>query len=177
MPMAAPRKAAMVIIDMAEGDRRKIAWGRGCAEEGILLLSKTVGSAVESGIPLVFVADEGHGAMLRELSTAAPGAPFFRKSLMSAFSSSEFRRHLDELNPDVLALAGWAAHLCVRASALDALREGFLVSFSEDLLFHRAGSPPHRMMDETELRLRSPMLIRHPDAHSLLAAIRPAKSV
>ena len=38
-------KAAVVVVDMAEEDRRKIAWGRGSAEEGIMKLSSVISSA------------------------------------------------------------------------------------------------------------------------------------
>ncbi len=176
--MSAQLKAAMVVVDMAEGDRRKISWARGCAEEGIILLSTTLRSAAELGIPAVFVADEGHGAILRELSEAAPGAPCFRKSLMSAFSSADFRRHLDMLNPDILVVAGWVSHLCVRDTATDAIREGFRVFTSGDLLFHRSGSPRHPVMEEAELRILASRFLLFPDAPSILAALAPvSKSV
>ncbi len=177
--MSAPRvKAAMVIVDMAEADRRKISWARGCAEEGLLLLSATLRSAADLGIPAVFVADEGHGAILRELSDAAPGAPCFRKSLMSAFSSADFRRHLDLLNPDMLIIAGWVSHLCVRDTVIDALGEGFRVFTSGDLLFHRSGSPQHPVMEEAELRILASRFLLFPDAQSILSALNmPSKSV
>ncbi len=177
--MSAPRlKAAIVIIDMAEADRRKISWAHGCAEEGIIVLSTTLRSAADAGIPAVFVADEGHGAILHELSDAAPGAPCFRKSLMSAFSSADFRRHLDLLNPDILVIAGWVSHLCVRDTVIDALGEGFRVFTSGDLLFHRAGSPQHPIMEDAELRILASSFLLFPDAPSILAALNiPSKSV
>jgi hypothetical protein len=166
-----PGKIALVTIDMQEDQRKNMAWGRGCAEEGIILLSSAVSSAREAGIRPVFVVGSGSIGVLDELSREAPGAPVFRKRLGSAFSSWAFRRYLDRLNPDALIIGGWVGHLCVRDTVIDAIRDEYSVFTSGDLIFHRAGSPARQMMDESELRLNSRLLTMYPDAASLLSAL------
>ncbi|MEW6722231.1 MAG: isochorismatase family protein [Candidatus Micrarchaeota archaeon] len=164
-------KTAMVLVDMAEEDRRKIAWGRGPAQEGIMLLASAIRSARNSGIPPLFVTNESHPAIIRELALAAgPEARIFRKTLMSAFSSEEFRLFLERLNPDALIIGGWVRHLCVRDTVIDAMRQEYRVYTSGDILFFREGSHPFPMMGDWELRLNARLITQFPDADSLVAA-------
>ncbi len=171
-------KTAMVVIDMATEDRHKIAWGRGCATEGIMRLASVIRTARGAGIRPIMVVCDNRPTLLPELAAAAgPDAPLFRKSLMSAFSLADFSRYLESLRLDSLIVVGWVSHLCVRDTAIDAMREGYRVFISDDLLFYRAGSPPYPMMSDSELRLFGGSILRFPDARSLVAALMHPKSV
>ena len=175
MPMSgiSRRKAALVVVDMAEADRQKISWPKGCAEEGIMRLSSAMAAAAGEGISTVFVMDREGDRPLHELSAYAPRALRFPKNgFLSAFSSEPFRRYLDLLNPDALIVAGWVGNLCVRATAIDALKDGYLVHSSEDLLFHRTGTIPLPMMGEPELRMHAGLITMHRDAASLVAGYK-----
>lgn len=176
----APRlasKTAMVVVDMTEEDRHRIAWGRGPAEEGIRTLARAIESAGKLGMARAFVTNMRHATVLRELADAGGlDAPAFRKELSSAFSSHGFRRFLDEINADALIIGGWAKHLCVRDTAIDAMLREYQVLTTEDILFHRDLIPPQPMMSDSELRLNSHLITMYPDADSLFASLRRTRA-
>ncbi len=168
------RKAALLVIDMAQEDRDKMGWRRDCAEEGIAVLSSVVASARRTGIPSIFVMYRSHPTLLPELAAAAGAeAPRFLKSLMSAFTLAEFERHLEDLRVDALIIGGWVSHLCVRDTVIDAIRNEYVVSTTEDILFHRAGLLRFPVMDRSELCLNAGRFTCYPDAASLVLAQMP----
>jgi nicotinamidase-related amidase len=62
-------------------------------------------------------------------------AVIFLKSGMSAFSNRELETYLARERIGSLVMAGWVRHLCVMATASDALSKGFEVMMTDQALF------------------------------------------
>jgi nicotinamidase-related amidase len=173
-----PGKMAFVIIDMQQNERARVGWDFGCAEEGIIRLASTIRAARGMGVRPLFVTGYGRPEIMPELAEAAGGEALrFQKRLLSAFGEPGFARYLDEMRLDCLLVAGWVRHLCVRDTAIDAIRDEYRVLTSADMLFFRDGSPPYPMMCESELRLNSRLITVYPDSETLLAFLGSMRSL
>jgi maleamate amidohydrolase len=85
--------------------------------------------------------------------TIEPGDLVIRKTVPSAFFDSGLRSKLEALRVDATVICGFSTSGCVRASAMDALQSGFMVTVVEDACGDR--DPEAHRYNLRDLRLKT----------------------
>lgn len=96
-------------------------------------LSQLITACVKLGIPVSFTEQypQGLGHTIRSLKNLAPNAPVFEKT---QFSAGEFGPHLQRKK---IILVGLEAHICVRQTAYDLIRQSKTVVILVDAIGSR----------------------------------------
>jgi nicotinamidase-related amidase len=164
---------AVVLIDLQAAHRHEFSYGHGTVEEGLRRTVAVIAEARSLSMPVFLVTGERHPEIIPEiLEAAGKGRRIFEKKMLSAFSSLDLLYFLNEV--DTLVVGGWARHLCVRETVLDALGEGYSIMTSDQLVFgkHPSDEP---MLGETYLRGFGDQLYLYRTSEDLTLAMRKAK--
>lgn len=136
-----PPKLAVVLVDM-NYPKEDIKPLRGTTEESISHHCKLLETARRLGIPIVLMED-AHVVLstYKEIRTAAgQNATHLMKWEYSAFKTELFLDFLDRTKANTLVLMGYEINICLRGTADDALRLGYgLMTSPELLLYHTLG--------------------------------------
>jgi len=142
-------RAALLLIDFQQAHRRSFSYEHGTLEEGIFRTASLITEAKSSGCPIIIVSGKVTREVFPEIAEAAgPGAIKIHKRSMSAFSEPGLIGILKAHGADTVVLCGWIRHLCVMASAAEALESGFSIRTSDEVLFgnRELGNPQARKM-------------------------------
>lgn len=134
---AAAVEQAGRLLDAARAGGRpvihtNVAYEPGGADGGLFYRKTPVLAVFERGSPL--------GAFPAALQPA-PGEHVVTKQYPSAFFSTGLAEYLHETGADTLVIAGFSTSGCVRASALDALQNGFAPFIARDACADRHPGP------------------------------------
>ncbi len=130
------RRYALVLVDMLEKDRSGFSYEHGPVAEGIRRTADLASASRAAGVPIILITGTRSREVLREVAQAAgPDALVVGKPKMSAFSEPDFLTILNAYDIDTIALGGWIRHLCVMATASEAVSLGFRVQTSDEVLF------------------------------------------
>jgi maleamate amidohydrolase len=122
LPDPAPAVAATAdLVDAARGAGRPVVWTvvrytRGLADGGLF---------VRKVPALAAFAEDAEGGWGELVLTPAPGEPVIAKQYASAFFGTSLAATLHSAGVDTLVVAGVSTSGCIRASATDALANGF----------------------------------------------------
>jgi nicotinamidase-related amidase len=123
------------------------------AEQGVgQACARLLAGATLLGLPILVSRQypQGLGDTLPHLRAAAPQAAVFDKTHFSCLHDDAIKARLATLDREVLVLAGLEAHVCVLASAADALRHGYEVVVCSDAIASR--DPAHAAAAADALR-------------------------
>ncbi len=130
------RRPALLLVDFQQANRKWFSYEHGPLSEGISRTASLASRARSCGVPVVLVSGTVNREVFPEIAEAAgPDAIAAYKSKMSAFSAPGLLDTLRKHDVGAIVLAGWIRHLCVMASAADALSLGFPVMTSDEVLF------------------------------------------
>ena len=133
-----PPKLAVVLVDMnyPKDDIKPL---RGTTEESISRHCKLLETARRLSIPIVLMED-AHVVLstYKEIKAAAgQGVTHLMKWEYSAFKTELFLDFLDRTKANTLVLIGYEMNICLRGTADDALRLGYGLMTSPELLLYR----------------------------------------
>ncbi|SDC22705.1 cysteine hydrolase family protein [Niabella drilacis] len=112
----------------------------------ILVYSSYIPNQFEAGFSACIPGTEGHKLSLKNIQHCQQ----FEKKGHSCFSSNRFCDHLRQQQADHLILCGFLTEYCVKATALDAISEGFRVTLYPDLI---GSADEKQAIKEQELQL------------------------
>jgi len=132
-----PRKVAGVLIDMQECYLRYHT----LAKRKVLIRSQyqTIDFLSKNNSPIAvleFVKDDGRTLTIPELETKIEDIlhEYFPKEDTSGFTNPDLLTRLREWEVEHLILMGINSSFCVKYTAIDALKQGFSISTSKDLI-------------------------------------------
>jgi nicotinamidase-related amidase len=130
------KRVALMLIDFQQRHRGSFTYEHGPLCEGISRASSVISSARSSGIPVILVSGKVTRDVFPEISEAA-GTDAIRiyKKTMDAFKEPDLETILGAYDVDTIAMGGWIRHLCVMATTAEALKRGFSVMTSDEILF------------------------------------------
>ncbi len=171
--LAAFGRTALLLIDLQSAHRHHFSYDHGTVEDGVRRTISVIEAVRSLGLPILLVTGESAPEIIPEIRSAAGrAARVFQKTLNSAFTCLDLLHYLNECaRIDALIVGGWARHLCVRETVLDALGESFLILTSDQLVFGK-GSSEAPMLDETNLRGFAEQLFIFQSAEDLVACLR-----
>ncbi len=131
-----PTRPALVLVDMLEKDRGMFTYEHGPLSEGIRRTTDVIASFRSARMPLILVTGTRSREVFREIALASgPDALTVGKPKMSAFSAPDFQTILNAYDIDTIVLGGWIRHLCVMATASEAVSLGYRIRTSDQILF------------------------------------------
>lgn len=166
------RSLAVLLIDLQKAHRHEFSYEHGTVEDGLRRTVAVMTEARALCIPVLLITGENTPDLVPEISAVASGALLFKKRTASAFWIPELSGFLnDALRRDTLVVGGWARHICVRETVLDALAEGYNIMTSDQIIF---GKPPSSdpILTEIELRGFRDQLRIYPTSDDLIQAMR-----
>ncbi len=124
----------LLLIDFQQGHRGSFTYEHGPLSEGIAKTASVISRA--SGIPVILVSGKVYREIFPEISEAA-GTDAIRlyKKTLDAFKEPDLETILGAYDIDAIAIGGWIRHICVMATAAEALKRGFSVMTSDEILF------------------------------------------
>jgi len=161
------RRAALIIIDVVRAylDPACSLYAGPMAQQALMSNIRLRAAAEKAGVPIVFTAvtysaDGRNGGLFFKkvpaLKAFLPGSPFaafpdylqpndqdivVTKQYASAFFGTSLASTLHAMGVDTVFLTGYSTSGCVRASALDALQNGFIPFVIRDACADRAEGP------------------------------------
>ncbi len=130
------KRVALMLIDFQQRHRGSFTYEHGPLSEGIARAASVISSAQSSGIPVILVSGKVHRDIFPEISEAA-GADAIRlyKKTLDAFKEPDLETILGAYDIDTIVVGGWIRHICVMATTAEALKRGFSVMTSDEILF------------------------------------------
>ncbi len=129
-------RTALVIVDMLEKDLGAFTYEHGPVAEGIRRTADVIASSRSLGLPLILITGTRSRGLVREIAQAAgTEALVVGKPKMSAFSAPDMQTILNAYDIDTIVLGGWIRHLCVMATASEAVSLGYRIRTSDQILF------------------------------------------
>jgi nicotinamidase-related amidase len=129
-------KTALVLVDLLKVHSQAFSYEHGSVEQGIQRTVALIHRCRASCVPVVLVTMARSRELLPEITAAAgPEGKTFPKHKMSAFSNPAFEAYLASEGIDSLIVGGWIRHLCVMATAVDAMDKGYSVMTSDEIMF------------------------------------------
>lgn len=130
------KRTGLLLIDFQQGHRGSFTYEHGPLSEGIAKTASVISRARESGIPVILVSGKVYRDVFPEVSEAAgSGALRIYKKTLDAFKEPDLETILGAYDVDTLIIGGWIRHICVMATAAEALKRGFSVMTSDEILF------------------------------------------
>jgi len=140
MGAARTPKLALLLIDFQQKDRGYFTYEHGLLPEGIAKTVSVIASAKASGIPTIMVSGRLSKELFPEIASAAgENALRLHKRGIDAFKEPDLETYLNANDVDTLIIGGWVRHICVMATAREAINRGFSVMTSDEMLFGDRG--------------------------------------
>jgi nicotinamidase-related amidase len=135
-PEGQKKRVALMLIDFQQRHRGSFTYEHGPLGEGIAKTASVISSARSTGIPIILVSGKVCRDVFPEISEAAGNAAIriFKKT-MDAFKEPDLETILGAYDVDTIAIGGWIRHICVMATASEALKRGYSVMTSDEILF------------------------------------------
>ena len=130
-------------MDMVKESRRDMTYHEGSVKYGIERIGVLLKEAKRMGIPRILIQPKkSYGSPLPLISSlvkdAGTDALCITKRAPSGFTSTEFRKNLESERIETLVIGGFNRVCCVRATVKGALKKGYLVMTSDQIMFgHR----------------------------------------
>ncbi|MDP9318035.1 MAG: cysteine hydrolase [Actinomycetota bacterium] len=163
MTEAAPRKTALVVIDV----QNAVMDGAWQGDDVVGRIATLIARAKEAGAPVVYVQHEEDGDMARGsegwriVDAIAPGDDdvVVAKRFPDSFSQTTLRETLDGLGVGHLVIAGAQTDACIRTTTLRTLAEGFDLTLVEDA--HTTEDATFDMTDGEKVPISAKQIVAH----------------
>lgn len=136
---SAPHQIATIIVDVQEGAKEVLTYSYGTVEEGIMRIAKLIATARKSGSLVVLVKNESLGRVLEPIAGAAgTDALVIPKRYWDSFRGTDLAEILFGRRIVMGVVGGFNRVACVLHTAETAVRLGFRVATSDEIMFGHA---------------------------------------
>lgn len=164
--------AAVVLVDLCASVRRDFSYEHGSVQDGLERTLAVVRHARSLCLPVAFITSFRNPEITPPLDAETLRSRTFAKDMvMSAFYNGDFRRFVEGSGFKYLVIGGYARHICVRETMLDALKRGLSVLTTDEILFGKAGQEPWGPLTLTEMKWHSPEFEQFQSVDALLRAM------
>ena len=141
-------RPALMLVDLQKGHLDSFTYEHGTVVSGLRRIEDLARACRSSGIPIILVNGFLYKEPMDEMVMAAgPDSRRIIKPGLSAFTNPKTDLLLSSMGTTSLILAGWVRHLCVKATASDALKMGYGLLLSDEGLFGISGVWDRRSPD------------------------------
>ncbi|MBI5066240.1 cysteine hydrolase [Candidatus Woesearchaeota archaeon] len=165
-------KPAVLVVDMQEYFLSALL--RGTRKILVSSQLQVLEYCVREGIQVIFLEHEYHERTTRELNAKSRQIKIFeriRKPGNNGFVGTNLESVLDQFEADILCLMGVNASYCVKQTARSAIRKGFSILTSTDLIADARYYLPKNMSLDF-YRKKGVLFDAHQDLISYLEALR-----